>query len=81
MSLLDSPLNRAGALFILIRTADKQLIEVSPQLRVPRSWLQFSAMMGKMERPTDRQYWHCRPAESYKNSPFILSHIFADSRN
>jgi len=45
MSLLDSPLNRAGKLCVFIRTADRQLIEVHPQLTVPRTWEEFSALM------------------------------------
>jgi len=45
MALLDSPLNRAGMLGVFIRTADNQLVEVHPQLTVPRTWKQFSAFM------------------------------------
>ncbi|KAF8820310.1 putative ribosome biogenesis protein nep1 [Cardiosporidium cionae] len=45
MALLDSPLNKAGKLLLYIRTARHQLIQVSPQLMVPRTWKQFNAMM------------------------------------
>jgi len=45
MALLDSPINKAGKLCVYIRTQDSQLIEVHPQLTVPRTWRQFSALM------------------------------------
>eukprot|EP00921_Rhytidocystis_pertsovi_P012054 GHVQ01019521.1.p1 GENE.GHVQ01019521.1~~GHVQ01019521.1.p1 ORF type:complete len:227 (-),score=18.35 GHVQ01019521.1:611-1291(-) len=44
MMLLDSPLNRAGLLLVYIRTAKNEMIQVSPQLTVPRTWPQFAAM-------------------------------------
>ena len=45
--LLDSPLNQAGLLQIYIRTKQKALIEVSPMMRVPRTFKSFSAMMAQ----------------------------------
>lgn len=47
LTLLDSPLNRSGRLLVYIRTVNNELIEVSPQLIVPRTWHQFEAMMCK----------------------------------
>lgn len=44
--LLDSPLNQAGLLQIYIRTQKNALIEVSPMLRVPRTFKTFSALMA-----------------------------------
>eukprot|EP01066_Platyproteum_vivax_P014253 Platyproteum_vivax@DN6392_c0_g2_i1.p1 len=45
MTLLDSPLNKAGRLLIYIHTANNVLIEVSPQLRVPRTFKRFAGLM------------------------------------
>lgn len=45
MMLLDSPLNRAGYLQIYIHTISGVLIEVHPQLRVPRTFDRFSGLM------------------------------------
>lgn len=45
LALLDSPLNKAGKLLIYIQTADRQLIEISPHLLLPRTWHQFVSLM------------------------------------
>ncbi|KAF7459267.1 putative ribosomal RNA small subunit methyltransferase NEP1 [Cryptosporidium felis] len=45
LSLMDSPLNRCGKLLVYIRTTSNILIEVNPQLSVPRSFREFSALM------------------------------------
>ena len=47
LMLLDSPLNQAGLLQIYIRTNTNVLIEVSPMLRVPRTYKKFAAMMAQ----------------------------------
>ena len=44
---MDSPLNKAGLLQIYITTNKNALIEVSPNLEVPRSFRTFSAMMAQ----------------------------------
>mmetsp|Transcript_56836 Transcript_56836/g.164668 ORF Transcript_56836/g.164668 Transcript_56836/m.164668 type:complete len:271 (-) Transcript_56836:19-831(-) len=44
MSLLDSPLNKAGKLLIYIHTAQNVLIEVHPSLRVPRTFKRFAGL-------------------------------------
>eukprot|EP00920_Eleutheroschizon_duboscqi_P020567 GHVT01048681.1.p1 GENE.GHVT01048681.1~~GHVT01048681.1.p1 ORF type:complete len:230 (-),score=34.71 GHVT01048681.1:1054-1743(-) len=45
LALLGSPLNKAGKLLLYIHTSANELIEVSPQLIIPKTWKQFSALM------------------------------------
>jgi len=47
MTLLDSPLNKAGLMQVYIHTANGVLIEVSPHVRIPRTFRRFSGLMGK----------------------------------
>ena len=47
MMLLDSPLNRAGLLQVYIHTERNVLIEVHPQLRIPRTFDRFCGLMGE----------------------------------
>ena len=47
MMLLDSPLNRAGMLQVYIHTQRNVLIEVSPHLRIPRTFKRFCGLMGE----------------------------------
>jgi len=44
MTLLDSPLNKAGKLLIFMHTAQNVLIEVHPSLRVPRTFKRFAGL-------------------------------------
>ena len=53
MMLLDSPLNRAGLLQVYIHTEKNVLIEVSPHVRIPRTFKRFSGLMGKLGRKLD----------------------------
>lgn len=46
MALLDSPLNKAGLLRVYIHTASNVLIEVSPHIRIPRTYKRFAGLMG-----------------------------------
>ena len=46
LTLLDSPLNKAGLLQVYIRTAKGVLIEVNPHVRIPRTFKRFSGLMG-----------------------------------
>ena len=46
MALLDSPLNKAGLLRVFIHTANNVLIEVSPHIRIPRTYKRFAGLMG-----------------------------------
>ena len=47
LTLLDSPLNKAGLLQIYIHTVKGVLIEVNPHVRIPRTFKRFSGLMGK----------------------------------
>lgn len=44
MTLLDSPLNKAGKLLIYIHTSQNVLIEVHPSLRIPRTFKRFAGL-------------------------------------
>lgn len=44
MTLLDSPLNKAGKLLIYMHTSQNVLIEVHPSLRVPRTFKRFAGL-------------------------------------
>ena len=46
LTLLDSPLNKAGRLQVYIHTAKGTLIEVNPHVRIPRTFKRFSGLMG-----------------------------------
>eukprot|EP00386_Alphamonas_edax_P013143 GDKI01040691.1.p1 GENE.GDKI01040691.1~~GDKI01040691.1.p1 ORF type:complete len:305 (+),score=85.83 GDKI01040691.1:40-915(+) len=48
MTLLDSPLNKAGKMLIYIHTHNNVLIEVSPQLRIPRTFKRFCGLMVEL---------------------------------
>ena len=45
LTLLDSPINKAGKLQIYIHTAKGVLIEVSPTVRIPRTFKRFAGLM------------------------------------
>lgn len=48
LSLLDSPLNKAGKLAIYIRTLKGVLIEVNPMTRIPRTYTRFAGLMVQL---------------------------------
>jgi rRNA small subunit pseudouridine methyltransferase Nep1 len=48
LTLLDSPLNKAGRLTIYIRTKRNVLISVHPQTRIPRTIRRFSGLMVEL---------------------------------
>ncbi|CAD6891935.1 unnamed protein product [Tilletia laevis] len=48
LTLLDSPLNKAGFLQVYIHTARGVLIEVNPQVRIPRTFKRFSGLMVQL---------------------------------
>lgn len=48
LMLMDSPLNRAGLLQVYIHTANNQLIEISPQTRIPRTFERFCGLMVQL---------------------------------
>jgi len=48
LSLLDSPLNKAGLLQVYVKTAKSVLIEINPQTRIPRTFKRFSGLMAQL---------------------------------
>ncbi|KAJ2779180.1 18S rRNA pseudouridine methyltransferase [Coemansia javaensis] len=48
LTLLDSPLNKTGRLQVYIHTTNDVLIEVSPQVRIPRTFKRFSGLMVQL---------------------------------
>jgi len=48
LTLLDSPLNKAGMLQVYIHTAKGTLIEVNPHVRIPRTFKRFSGLMVQL---------------------------------
>lgn len=46
LTLLDSPLNKAGRLQVYVQTAKGVLIEINPTVRIPRTFKRFSGLMG-----------------------------------
>ncbi|KAH9483129.1 18S rRNA pseudouridine methyltransferase [Psilocybe cubensis] len=48
LTLLDSPLNKAGLLQVYIHTARGVLIEVNPHVRIPRTFKRFSGLMVQL---------------------------------
>ena len=53
LTLLDSPLNKAGLLQVYIHTAKGTLIEVNPSVRIPRTFKRFSGLMGTSSHMLD----------------------------
>ncbi|CAI2378143.1 unnamed protein product [Moneuplotes crassus] len=45
LSLMDSPLNKAGKLQVIIRTNKNVMIEINPHMRVPRTYKRFAGLM------------------------------------
>jgi len=67
LTLLDSPLNKAGRLQVYIHTTKGVLIEVNPHVRIPRTFKRFSGLMGAFYSYTlyiDRQLTHRRSPAS-----------------
>ncbi|KAF8211732.1 Alpha/beta knot methyltransferase [Mycena galopus ATCC 62051] len=48
LTLLDSPLNKAGLLQVYIHTAKGVLIEINPHVRIPRTFKRFSGLMVQL---------------------------------
>jgi len=48
LTLLDSPINKAGKLQIYIHTAKGVLISVSPTVRIPRTFKRFAGLMVQL---------------------------------
>ncbi|KAJ2598062.1 18S rRNA pseudouridine methyltransferase [Coemansia sp. RSA 1721] len=48
LTLLDSPLNKTGRLQVYIHTKNDVLIEISPSVRIPRTFKRFSGLMVQL---------------------------------
>ncbi|KAI9145399.1 Alpha/beta knot methyltransferase [Paraphysoderma sedebokerense] len=48
LTLLDSPLNKAGKLQVYIHTSKNVLIEVNPHVRIPRTFKRFCGLMVQL---------------------------------
>jgi rRNA small subunit pseudouridine methyltransferase Nep1 len=48
LTLLDSPLNKAGLLQVYIHTHKNVLIEVNPHIRIPRTFKRFAGLMVQL---------------------------------
>ncbi|ORX67856.1 Nep1-domain-containing protein [Linderina pennispora] len=48
LTLLDSPLNKTGRLQVYIHTSSDVLIEINPQVRIPRTFKRFSGLMVQL---------------------------------
>ncbi|KAI7871817.1 Alpha/beta knot methyltransferase [Spinellus fusiger] len=48
LTLLDSPLNKAGLLQVFIHTHKNVLIEVNPHIRIPRTFKRFAGLMVQL---------------------------------
>jgi len=48
LALLDAPINKAGLLQVYIHTAQNVLIEVNPQIRIPRTFKRFCGLFVKL---------------------------------
>jgi rRNA small subunit pseudouridine methyltransferase Nep1 len=48
LTLLDSPLNRAGRLLVYIHTTKNVLVEVNPKTRIPRTYNRFAGLMVQL---------------------------------
>ncbi len=51
LTLLDSPLNKAGKLQVYIHTSTNVLIEVNPRTRIPRTYKRFAPLMSASSPP------------------------------
>lgn len=48
LTLLDSPLNKAGKLQIYITTTSNQVIKINPATRIPRTYKRFAALFAQL---------------------------------
>ncbi|CAE7341261.1 unnamed protein product [Symbiodinium sp. KB8] len=48
LTLLDSPLNKAGKLQVYVQTKNRTLIEISPHIRIPRTFKRFAGLMVQL---------------------------------
>lgn len=80
LTLLDSPLNKAGKLTVYIRTKRNVLITVHPQTRIPRTIRRFSGLMVELlQRLKVRSTNGTEPLLQVIRNP-IVSHLPAGQR-
>ena len=48
LALIDSPLNKSGNLRVYVKTTKNVLIEINPQIRIPRTFKRFSGLMVQL---------------------------------
>lgn len=48
LTILDSPLNKAGLIKVYVRTVKNVLIEIDPHTRIPRTFKRFSGLMTQL---------------------------------
>lgn len=48
LTLMDSPLNKAGKLEVYITTTTNQVIRINPATRIPRTFKRFAALMAQL---------------------------------
>lgn len=73
--LLDSPLNKAGLLRLYVRSEKGVLIEVSPQIRIPRTFKRFSGLMCQVCLDSMREETEAAP---YMSSVLMLDPFSVD---
>ena len=59
--LLDSPLNKAGLLKLYVRTEAGVLINVDPQIRIPRTFRRFCGLMAQVRAKQPRAHTAVAP--------------------
>lgn len=48
LTLMDSPLNKAGKLEVYVTTASNQVIKINPATRIPRTYKRFAALIAQL---------------------------------
>ena len=48
LALLDTPLNKAGRLRVLLMTKKGVVIKIAPTIRLPRTYKRFSGLMAQL---------------------------------
>ena len=64
LSLLDSPLNKAGLLTVILRTETGVLVEIDPSIRIPRTFKRFAGLMVQLLHKVCRPRPRGPPARS-----------------
>ena len=79
LTLLDSPLNKAGKLQVYITTTSNQVIKINPATRIPRTYKRFSSLFAQlMKRLSIRAEETSTTLLEIVKSP-VSSHLPAES--